>query len=371
MLRLTLCLVAFATPSLLAQEVSLQIEKAKQPTRYTIETRSEVETQREILMDGEPMQGRGGGGRAGGMGGGPTKIEMKLVFDEGRDKSGATWRLYHGAAAAVTRTGREGEPTTTEIEGGLIGQKLLVFEDDRGVVVRPYDADEGEEVPPQLSRGLPVAVSFAGMLPKEPVAVGEEFKFGKSLQKTFVGLNHPVRSAPDPDAAGGGRGGGQRGQRGGFRRAPSANDTALAMLAAAGLEAKATGTLVSVEDGVAKVTFEGTLMGDGDAAALGMGRGGFGGRGMGGQRGGQRGGQQPQASAKAKVAIHVAGELWIDTQAHALKKLVLEGKLQGDSHQETDRGDRGLMEIDQKSKGAFRVAVTTEPSPKGSDDGAK
>lgn len=385
---------ALLTTPLRAQEtVDLQITAPAKPVRYTIESKSA--TEREVLVDGAVPEGRGRG-----MGGrGPTKSESTVVFDEGQDGS-STWRVYRKAAAKVETQGRDGEPRTNEIEGGMIGERLHIVEDDRGVVIRRGDAD-GDELPRMLAMGVTPRTAFAGITPSEPVTVGEEFEMPATFVASLRSLMHPVRPAIDPERAGrggerpprggdagegegrgergrgqGGRGqagrgqggsggdaaGGERGQRGardaagrfgGMRGMMGSVDTTLPLVASSSLKGKIVGKVVEVQDGIAKVELRGTREGDGAIPEI------SGGRGRRGRGGRGAGGNPAEGSAK----LDLTGTLWVDVGSHSLVKLVLEGT----SKTEQTMTARNDMEITTKANGTFRYAVAAEAAPADGD----
>lgn len=388
MQRLTLLSVGLLSAAAFAQDkVDIRIQDPAKPTRYTIESSAKSTSDREMLVDGEPA----GGGRGGGFGGGgETTTNQTVVFDEGKD-DGATWRVYRKADAKVERPDRNGEMQTNEIEGGMLGERLYLIEDDRGPVVL-RGAKDGEELPQMLARGLPRGTSFAGILPKEAVAVGEEFELPAGFVAAMAGLIHPVRPQMDPEAFRG-RGGGQQGGRGqggrgqggqqggeqggrgqggrgqggraaggqrafggfGARGVPTAESFTL--LSNDKLQGKLMAKVVGIDGGIARIQFSGVREAEGNPADLGM-FGGFGGRGGRGGRGG--GGQAPEGDASAKLKL--GGEIWVNTESHELVKLVVEGSSNTSSHIVMSRGDRE-MEMNNKSDGTFRVAVKAEPAP--------
>jgi hypothetical protein len=421
MIRFSLLPVVALTAALPAQDkVDISIQKPSKAVRYTIETRSSNQSEREVLVDGEPM----GGGRGGFGGGanGTTKRETRLIFDEGQ-ADGGTWRVYRTATTKSEMPGRDGEPATNEIEGGLVGTRLRIVEDDRGTVIEA-DGDGAEELSPMATRGVPAATSFAGITPAGGVEIGTEFELPAAFFTALQGIDHPVRPAMDPSAFGGafggrggrnpagdggdaggrgaggdagGRGGrGQRGQGGAGGDAGGAErpqrgqraagggaggpggaggrggmagmmgmlggDQNLTLIANDKLEGKVLGKVVEVKDGVAKIEFQGVRAVEGDIAELGMsmlggGRGGRGGfGGRGGQGGGQGGGFGVEGEGSMKVEL--AGAIWVDVDQHALVKLVVEGKSTTWTEARMGGGDREI-EMSGSSEGEFRYAVET------------
>ncbi|MDA1221722.1 MAG: hypothetical protein O3B85_06845, partial [Planctomycetota bacterium] len=84
MIRYSLYSIVALSAALPAQDkIDISIQKPQKPVRYTIETRSSNQSEREVLVDGEPMGG-GRGGFGGPGAGGTTKRETKLIFDEGQ-----------------------------------------------------------------------------------------------------------------------------------------------------------------------------------------------------------------------------------------------------------------------------------------------
>jgi hypothetical protein len=424
MIRFSLIPVVALSAVLPAQDkVDISIKNPKQPVRYTIESRSSNQSEREVLVDGEPMGGgRGGFGGAGA--GGATKRETRLVFDEGQG-DGGTWRVYHTATAKSEMPGRDGEPATNEVEGGLVGMRLRIVEDDRGTVVEA-DGEEAEELSPMATRGVPAATSFAGITPAGGVEIGAEFELPAAFFTALQGIDHPIRPAMDPnafggrgarpqggnrpqgggDAAGGGgaggggaggdgagRGGrGQRGQRpqggeggdtqgterpqrgqraaGGFggrggmagMMGMLGGDQNLTLIANDKLEGKVLGKIVEVKDGVAKIEFQGVRAVEGDIAELGMSMlgGGRGGRGGFGGRGGQGGGQGGGFGVEGEGSMNV--ELAGAIWVNVDQHALVKLVVEGKSTTWTEArmgGGDREIEMSGSSEGEFRYAVET------------
>jgi hypothetical protein len=399
MMRYTMLSVGLLSAAALGQDkIDLTIQPAAKAVRYTIESRSSSTSEREVLVDGEPMEGRGGFG--GGGGGGATARESKVVFDEGRE-GGTTWRIYRHATAKMAMPGRDGEPVENEVEGGMLNERLSIVEDDRGVVVT-REGDEGGELPPMMSRGIPTRTEFAGITPKDGVAVGAEFDLPAAFLAMFSSIDHPVRPAFDPEAFAG-RGGGQRPPRGegagegGGQRPPRGEgagegegqrpprgqggqagqagarfggagmmgmfggDPTLRLLTNDKLNGKVVGKLVEVKDGIARIQIQGTREAEGTLEEIGMAAlgGAAGGR---GGRGGRGGGQAPAAGGDGSVKLTLAGEIWVDVAQHALVKIVVEGKSHTTTQARMDRNEREI-EMNATTDATFRYAVTAETSP--------
>ena len=137
--RVSYLVLGLVATSATAQEARLKIVPAKTVLRYTIEIKSELQTETKRLINGEERTNRRGGG-----GGGPVKASQKLVFDEG--PAGTGWRKYITAAAAVTRPGRDGEEdATSQIVAAVAGKKVFISTKGNRVVLKEGDAD-GEAI---------------------------------------------------------------------------------------------------------------------------------------------------------------------------------------------------------------------------------
>ncbi|MBK8978043.1 MAG: hypothetical protein IPM29_19225 [Planctomycetes bacterium] len=377
-----LALVAAAT----AQGVPLVIKPADGTVRYTVDTRDHTVAETSITVDGQPFEGRGGrmaGPRE-------TDASSHVVFDE-QAADGVVQRTYVEGRASMTMPGRDGEPMEQEVESGLVGTPLFIVEDDRGVVVLQGSAD-GEELPRFAAMGMPPRVSFAGITPDKSIDVGGQFELPAAFLQSFAMINHPVRPAMEPGARGpGGRqppgegqppergqGAPQRGQfggrvGGGMGRMGGGAD--FAMLAAPGLSGAITGELYANEGGIAKIRIKGVRQGEGDFAELGLTpqpRRPAGGEdpsaGGDNPRGPGRGGFGGMAPQTGKVAVELAGELWIDTRTHQLVKLVVEGNATMASSRSMDRGGQ-QMDMATETHRTFRVAVEAGPAPAPKGDG--
>jgi hypothetical protein len=391
-------------------KVDLSVVDAKSPIKVSIQSSSKSVNEIKMTVDGEPMQG--GRGPAG-----PTKQSRNqtVVFVEGPG-DGHTWREYQKLTATTARPDDTGGTDNQETEGGLIGKQLQLVQDDRGVSAKL----DGEELPAMVARQLPGRLSFQGITPKTPVAIGEEFELSAAFLESFKQLNHPVlpaamlsagrRGEGGPGAPGGqggrrrpgaggegdqggqggepaagqprgrqrGQGGqagqgGQGGQRAGFAGRMGGfggGMSGAALLSNPNLEGKIVAKLESVDGDVAKISFQGARKGEGSLQDLGIGLGALGG-GRGGRGGAGGGGFAMEGEGAAEVTL--AGELWIDTQAHRVVKLVVEGKASQETLSERDMGDRGLMEIEAKGADEFRLVVETEsaPAPKKADGESK
>ncbi len=168
--------------------------------RYKIKTKSSVTTERQMLVDGEEMSGRGGRGFGGG---GPTVTKATLIYDEGK-KAGKTWRKYHTLEAVVTRSGRDGEPMDSTVKSMLAGKQITFGKD--GVFA-------GEEkLTEQQSRGIPKVTDLTSIVPEGELKVDMELEITDAFRNALSTLVHPVRA----ERRGRGEGGeGQRRRRGG------------------------------------------------------------------------------------------------------------------------------------------------------------
>lgn len=393
--------------------IDLSVVDAKSPIKVSIQSSSKSVTEVKTTIDGEPMQG--GRGPAGPMN---QSRSQTVVFVEGPGE-GHLWREYQKLNATTARPDDTGGTDSQETEGGLVGKQLQIVQDDRGVSAKI----DGEDVPAMVARQLPGRLSFAGIMPKDAVAVGAEFKLSSAFLESFKQLNHPVvpaamlagrrgegaaggpgqggqgqggRRRPGAGTEGGqggqggqggepnagqprqrqrgqggqgGEGGQQGGARGGFAgrmggmMGGMGGVSGTTLLANPNLEGDLTAVLKTVDGHIAKISFQGGRKGEGSLQDLGIGMGamagGRGGRGGAGGAGG--GGFAMEGEGAAEVSV--TGEIWIDTQAHRVVKLVVEGKATQETLSERDMGDRGVLEIEAKGSDEFRVVVETEIAP--------
>lgn len=393
--RLVLPLAMFA-PALLAQEHTVTLKpQSDKPMRYTIESSSKIESEQKMLINGEEgnFGGRGGGAGRGAPPQGPVSTQQKVVFVDG-----GSWREYQTAEAKVTRPGWDGESSEQSVTGELQGKKL-------SLTAEPAVMGDGDKTTPlaaNVARGLPRKIDLSGLAPNKALALNGTYELGATFKDAIASLAHPIRAARGDgapgqgggrrnrgnqgadagggagggaggDAAGGGAaGGGQRGQRGGRGAGGfgggGADNVALQILSAPGVQPKITGKLVKVENGLATIELSGDVSGKGapDKLGLGVGMGNM----MGRRRGGAGGDQAAEPPAPAvndgNVKVTVAGTMVVDTASNSLRSLDLKGSVETKTHTEMSREGRDgeTMEIERTAtqKGDFTVKVASEPA---------
>jgi hypothetical protein len=381
-----------STAAIAAQDDSGKTTASK-PVQFTIESKSEIKTDRKITVDGEEFDGAGFGGGRGGFGGGgsgTTKTSIKLVFSEGTE-DGSTWRDYQVAEASTTRPGSDGDQDYT-VKSALSGKKVFVLSDDRGVVLRE-GSTKGSELPANLANGIPTRVSLSGLSPEGGLLVGKQFDVSKTFRDALKTVIHPIR----PDAAtgrgeggGGARGRGQGGGQGdegaqgrggrqgrgaggegrGFGGPRGVEDAALGTLTNDKLDGKVSGKVVEIiqQDGLelAVVEIQGSLSGKGTPTALGLG-GAFGGRGAGGRAGGGGGGRAGggEDTGKASAQVAFTGRMLVDQASNSVRELKIEGTLKSDSESVRTMGRDGEereIETKSNSEGTFSLQVAAKPA---------
>jgi hypothetical protein len=235
---------------------------------------------------------------------------------------------------------------------------------------------------------VPPADGLSKLVPEGKVEVGGEVALGTGFRGLLAMLDHPIVDTSRWDRIRGERSRGGRGEGGerpsgeggqppegrerpegeqrparGQRRQGRGRFGGLGMtggnspirtLANCSVEPKITATLARLgDDGIAELTFSGTMAGNGDPQSLGLMPGGR-------RWGGGQGGDGPMGDAMLEASFE--GILWIDTKTHQVQKLVLEGSM--NSMSDVVMSGRGReMEISSRSEGNFRVELSTAPAP--------
>lgn len=367
--------VAFTAP-LFAQKVAMQQKASDQPLRYSITSKFQTTDSRKVLVNGEEPTGGGVGGFGGA--GGESTLSQEIVFDEGPANA---WREYKKLAAKEIRPGQDGQGRESAVEGALQGKKVgLQVAKDGSVKLTEGEGDKAQDVNAAIARGIPGAVSLAGFLPSDAIAVGEQFHLGKDFAAAMRGLVHPV--TPDRSQAGGGQAGGRgQGGQGGGRggqggaRGPGgrggASNVVLDLLGGGKLTVEGDGKLLGVEkkDGqeIATIEVKAKMSGKGKAGDLGL-PAGFGGRP--GQGGGQAaGGQAPAAPGTDNVdaVFEVQGKVLFDLTAQRVAGVEFDGNVT--IARETKRtmernGEETKMETTSNTKGKFQLHALCEVAAK-------
>jgi hypothetical protein len=375
--------VVALSPSLWAQEHKIEIQNPTGPVTYTIETTSQLTTDRKVLIDGEE---RAGGGRGGNRGAGPTAVTQKLVIEEGDG-----WRMYHTAEGTIKRgwDGGEGEPT--KVTDALAGKRVS-FKSAEAAMVVDEKGGKVEDLPANVTRDVPRKIDLSGLAPNAALQVDGTYDVSKGLAQALKSLAHPVRAPQqrrDAEAGeeqpqgerrrrrnrdaggeeggggeggGGAGGGGGGGGPGGFRMPQVADNSGLRAAASPGVKYTATGKLVGIEtiDGaqVARIAIEATIKGEGDPRQLGLGMG-MGGRFGGGGGGG--GGGAADMEASGAVNMDLKGTLLVDVARKQPLSLELKGDMQSKSQMSGTFREQE-MESTTESKGTVGVKVVCAPS---------
>lgn len=175
---------------------------------YSQTAKSET-TAMEILIDGEPLEGRGFGG-----GGRETTFSFDYTdtivdVTEGAPKK--IKREFGEAAGGMSMEMRE-ETMEMEFASAFDGMTLTLTEKDGEVEVEVTDGDAPED---ERLDGHWMALALDSLLPKDEVEAGDEWEVnGEDLAKALgLGVQRILLDRPEPQ--GGEEGGGRR--RGGMR----------------------------------------------------------------------------------------------------------------------------------------------------------
>ncbi|MEM1449872.1 MAG: hypothetical protein AAF957_01595 [Planctomycetota bacterium] len=177
------------------------------------------ETSREIYIDGEPREGRGG------MGGGARSATFAYSYTD------TPLKVKDGAPSKVERTfdeiggsmsmERRGEPFEQSVESALEGITVVFTESGDGVEYEVTDGDAPDDE--ARLEGHRLALPLDALLPDDEVETGATWDIdGESLGAALgLGLERKLVDRPERPDGGQGRegrgGGGGRRQRGGMR----------------------------------------------------------------------------------------------------------------------------------------------------------
>lgn len=290
----------------------------------------------EMLVDGEPMEGRGGGDRM------TTESRTIEQTDEWlAAENGSLTKLKRSFASIEgggTMTFGENE-MENEREAPLSGVTLMMERGEEGLTVEVTDGTEPDDE--ALLEGHEPELALDGLLPEGDLAEGAEYKLDQEAIFKALGLDLESKYFPRPQreegAEGEGRGRGGRGGRGmrGGGRSPFQpfND----------IEWEGKATVASMEadlegDTCVKIALE--IKGEGELPE----------RERGERRGGRgRGGRALELATPAPIAtnyeVKLEGALYFSTTHKMPVRLELEGSLSQDRETERSRGERSMTII--------------------------
>ncbi len=168
----------------------------------------------EMLIDGEPLEGRGFGGG----GGRETTFSFDYTDTILAASEGAPTKIKRefGEAAGGMSMEMRGEAMEMELASAFDGMTLTLTEKDGEVEVEVTDGEAPED---ERLNGHWMALAIDGLLPEDEVEAGDEWDIeGEDLAKALglgvqrILLDRPERAEPE-----GGEGGGRRRGRGGMR----------------------------------------------------------------------------------------------------------------------------------------------------------
>lgn len=190
-------------------------------TEYTADRALRVETTTsfrleptvtEMLRDGEPIEGRGGGG---GSKGSHSSVVVERYLECAAGRPLRVRRSYESVAGETERSMR-GEPVSESIDSPFDGVTVEISSDEDGEVTAEVVEGSGPE--DDALEALRPALTLDALLPGEDVEAGATWDLSPEAIRHALGLDLAAAMYPRPERGGGGgerRGGG--GGRGGWR----------------------------------------------------------------------------------------------------------------------------------------------------------
>ncbi|MEW6071485.1 MAG: hypothetical protein AB1726_02675 [Planctomycetota bacterium] len=182
-----------------------------------IETKSTVEmetTSFSMERDGEPVEGRmGGGGSSSDV---RTVVQLDTVLESADGAPTKVRRVYETAEGSTSRTFGD-QSSEQERESPFSGLELVLTLEDGEVAVEVVDGDEPED---ELLAGHRLDLALDALLPADEVAEGDTWELDSAAIARALGADLDAilfprpRVEEEPSGGGEGRGGGMRGGRG-------------------------------------------------------------------------------------------------------------------------------------------------------------
>lgn len=345
-------------PAALAATCLVPADSADLATRYTVgeayTVRREVSetrvTEREMLMNGEPVDRGGAGG-----GGGETTRESLVEYTDEILAAGdgpTKVRRTYGDLSSSTMLSGGGEDLEMGMETAFEELVVEITAGEDGVEVEVIEGDAPDEE--RLAK-LQLALFVDGLLPGREVEAEESWELdAEAITAALAGeLERNLFTAPERDEEEGGRGG--RGGRGGGRGfGGRGGDNPMEV------EWEGTATVADLEadhNGRPVIAIDLELEASGDLPESDFG----GGRGRGG-----RGGNNLEAPFAAErvdntYTYALEGQLLFDPELGLPVQLELSGTFASERYIERDRGDT-LMEITTSTESAVDHVITVEPT---------
>lgn len=322
--------------------------------RVELASEFETTTTRSTLVDGEERAfgGAPGSGRGAPQPSGPSvsTVRQRVVFDDFEGPESP--RRYVTVEADETRTGRDGSPQTSHVEGALAGKAVVRGIDDQGqAVLVEIDGDTRQEPAGELALGVPGRVELDVLVPPADAEAGAELVVEPALRTALRTLFHPVAAERRFGGGPNGRGRGSRGRSGSSGLADW-----IGLLESEAMTAKAVAKFIGHEERegrrFARVGFELTASGAGSPARLGLNPMTTGGRGPSAPMPGD---------ADAEATLTLRGEALVDPASRRVVNIVLKGELawSSSSKREVER-DSGKSTFESKHavQGTLKLAAS-------------
>ena len=306
------------------QELSTRYEP-EHAVRVTSAMHLELESSMQMLRDGQPVEGRGGGM------GGPSSdtrksahVDRYLACADGKPTK--VRRTFESAEGEV-ETQRQGETQATSLESPFDGVVVEIEADEGGEL--SHKVVEGSDPGQEAIEKLRPELALDGLLPAGAVEEGGTWTLEGTAIAHALGFDLSdvmFRRPETEEGAGGGQGGGGRGGRGGGR----GFNFGMRQLTGAEWTGKATYKGESDRDGVRCALIALEIEGES-----------------------QSDDEMGSRSFEAKLT----GELYVALDAHRPVALELEGEVQGESDSERER-EGVVTEVHSESKGTFKLTCS-------------
>lgn len=328
--------------------------------KYTVSMESSATTtsEREMLVDGERREGRGGAG-------GPSErtstfslayTDEVVAADEGAPTQ--VRRAFEAASAGMEMEMR-GEPVEMDLGSPFDGVTLLLSLEEGVVEATVEDGDAPEDT--ERLEGHSLTLPLDGLLPGDDVEAGDSWDIEPRALRSALGAGLTAKLIERPELGGGG--GGQRGgegrggrQRGGPR---GGMGDAVSGLFGENMDWEITATLTERTEDVdgtsyAVIEIEATMSGALPEPQFGRRRGG-GDRAVGAAR------EVAIALPEGTIEAELNGELLWDAEHSCPVRLTMTGEVE--SEQSTVRDtERGNFEINSSSSTELEVTVSVTPT---------
>lgn len=325
--------------------------EAEQTLRVEIETVIAIDTEMSMERDGQPVEGRGGGG---GMSSESEYKEVRVDTIVAAEKGKPTKVKRTFEELGGTRSASFGEESRdSDVESPLEGVTVLLSGEGDDVEVEVVEGTKPED--DKAFDHQRVELFLDGALPAKEVEEGATWELSKEAVLSILALDtHRGLFPPPPREEGGERGGGRRG---GGRMGGGGGDLGLL----ASFEWKGTAKLASAKedvDGVDCAMIELELTASGELPMP--------------EPRAPRGERMlaPESTALGNsYDVTLEGKLAFDLAAKRPRSLEVSGKLSNTIDMEREGRDGGTMRIHTKRSGTYKlsVKVTQETAEKKKD----